>query len=72
MPEILKPCPFCGAKAIIHHDLRYPKWSDAPVSASEVICINYECPIYKADNTYYLSDEDAIKAWNRRASNENL
>ena len=53
MPEKLKPCPFCGAEAIIHHDLRYPKWSDNPVSASEVLCINYECPIYRADNTYY-------------------
>lgn len=69
MPETLKPCPFCGGEAIIKHDLRYPDWSEEPVSASEVICTNYECPIYKADNTYYISDEEAIAAWNRRTPN---
>ena len=42
---------------------------DDSIHASEVICENLDCPIYNADNTYYLTDEEAIEAWNRRAKN---
>ena len=42
---------------------------DDSIHASEVICENLDCPIYNADNTYYLTDEEAIEAWNRRVKN---
>ena len=65
----LKPCPFCGESPTLKHDWRYPRGSDDSIYASEVICENWECPIYHADNTYYQTDEEAIEAWNRRAKN---
>lgn len=64
--EELKPCPFCGEFPTLKHDLRYPQGYDDSIHASEVICENLDCPIYNADNTYYLTDEEAIEAWNRR------
>lgn len=64
--EKLKPCPFCGESPTLKHDWRYPRGSDDSIYASEVICENWECPIYHADNTYYQTDEEAIEAWNRR------
>lgn len=67
--EELKPCPFCGEFPTLKHDLRYPQGYDDSIHASEVICENLDCPIYNADNTYYLTDEEAIEAWNRRAKN---
>ena len=67
--EELKPCPFCGESPTLKHDWRYPRGSDDSIYASEVICENWECPIYHADNTYYQTDEEAIEAWNRRAKN---
>lgn len=67
--EELKPCPFCGEFPTLKHDLRYPQGYDDSIHASEVICENLDCPIYNADNTYYLTDEEAIEAWNRRVKN---
>lgn len=67
--EELKPCPFCGEFPTLKHDLRYPQGYDDSIHVSEVICENLDCPIYNADNTYYLTDEEAIEAWNRRAKN---
>ena len=67
--EESKPCPFCGEFPTLKHDLRYPQGYDDSIHASEVICENLDCPIYNADNTYYLTDEEAIEAWNRRAKN---
>ena len=67
----LKPCPFCGGKVEIKQDTRYPrsgKYKDEAVKAYEVICPNYDCIIYNADNKYFLTEEEAAKAWNSRAS----
>ena len=70
MPEKIKPCPFCGESPTLKHDWRYPRGIDDSIYASEVICENWECPIYHADNTYYQTDEEAIEAWNRRAESD--
>lgn len=66
----LKPCPFCGGKAEIKTDTRFPrygKYADQAVTAYEVCCTNTECIIYNADNKYFLSAEEAVKAWNNRS-----
>ena len=62
----LKPCPFCGGKAVLQRDTRYPRPARSPRRAYEALCVNRACIIYKADNTYFLAKRDAINAWNRR------
>ena len=63
----LKPCPFCGKEAVLKSDIRWPSDNNGEsVTGYEVVCVNYKCPIYKADNTYFRSPEEAIAAWNRR------
>lgn len=78
MSEIkLKPCPFCGGKAITFHipenDEKemslHPtwKWNDPGmyvVGCSTEMCygnIHHFCMIF-------LTEEDAVETWNRRAS----
>ena len=63
----LKPCPFCGGKAEIQKDVRYPRPRRTRKKAYEVICTNIDCIIYRADNVYYLKMKDAVEAWNKRA-----
>ena len=66
----LKPCPFCGKIPEIQEDYRWPRhgnYAGKRVNAYEIICVNFDCPIYKADNVYFLSKEEAMEAWNRRA-----
>ena len=60
-----KPCPFCGNFPIIQQDRRYPGNSDG-VDAFEIVCNTFGCVVYHADNTYFRSIADAIRAWNRR------
>lgn len=67
----LKPCPFCGSDAELKTDIRYPRPMCHPKRAYEVFCTNYDCIIGGVDDRYYTNKEKAIKAWNRRASNEN-
>lgn len=62
----LKPCPFCGETPVMQCDHRWPDDVEDGVPAFEVICVNHKCPIYRADNTYYLTEQEAIKAWNSR------
>ena len=66
----LKPCPFCGGKAVLKRDVRYPRPARNARRAYEVICVNRGCIIYNADNTYYLVKRDAINIWNKRANND--
>ena len=69
MPE-LKPCPFCGSEARLKQDTRYPRPECDPRDAFEVFCTNAACIIGFADDHYYLSEAEAIEAWNRRASDD--
>jgi len=67
MSEKLLPCPFCGGEATIQQDTRYPRYGKKDtVKAYEPICINPSCLIYKADSIYFLSEKEAITAWNNR------
>ena len=66
--EGLKPCPFCGEKPLLETDVRWPDNSRNAVTAYFVICKNYNCPIYHADNTWYKTGEKAREEWNKRAT----
>jgi Lar family restriction alleviation protein len=56
----LKPCPFCGGKAIVegHHN-RFMEW---------YLCSCPECHVSQTGNEYGFKFE-AIEAWNRRTEN---
>lgn len=66
----LKPCPFCGHAGKLDSDIRWPDGVNHGVDSYFVICPNYYCPIYRADNTWFKTPEEAIEAWNRRIENE--
>ena len=67
MSDKLLPCPFCGGRATIQQDTRYPRYGKKDtVKAYEPICISSGCLIYKADSVYFLSEQEAISAWNNR------
>lgn len=71
MPEIiLKPCPFCGSKPVMKSDYRYPRPSCKRLKAYEVVCQNYDCIIYNADNNYELTPKAAVEKWNKRVTND--
>ena len=60
----LRPCPFCGKQVFLKTDARYQSGNE--ITAYEVVCMNPECIIYKCDNKYYRSENQAFQAWNRR------
>ena len=64
--EEIKSCPFCGSRAKLDSDMRWPDTAKRGIDAYFVYCTNYVCPIYHADNTWYKTPEQAIKAWNTR------
>jgi hypothetical protein len=63
----LKPCPFCGGKAELRQDIRYPRPDCEPRKAYEVVCTNYECIIGLVDDRYRLTEQEIINLWNARA-----
>lgn len=65
IPE-LKPCPFCGGDAKLKTDTRYPRPACEPRKAFEIVCQNPECIIGFVDEKYFLTEKQAIEAWNRR------
>lgn len=67
MGDDLFPCPFCGEEPIEQTSDRWPDWASPNcVTGYVVVCDNDECPIYHARETYYLTKEEAAKAWNTR------
>lgn len=60
----LKPCPFCGSKAIIE-SFSVRKGFEANVSCTECLA-NMPTITFDFEETAYL---EAIKDWNRRADN---
>lgn len=62
----MKTCPFCGKPAVLVSSRRFPRDEEESVIGYSVICNNYDCPIYCADNAYYLSKEEAVQAWDAR------
>lgn len=73
----LKPCPFCGGEAF----LKDGKPTTFGTFEALVICkncsasvvgvsrINFKTYGFKEKNGYDIAQEQAIKAWNRRADN---
>ncbi len=53
--EDLKPCPFCGSRAIMHIDSGYLYYIE---------CINLAC--VARDTRWFKSEIEAIEAWNKR------
>ena len=65
----LKPCPFCGGKAVLDH-----KYDRGIYQYSYVRCENYMCRIEGkafAVQPSYSADDFAIEFWNRRAKDGN-
>ena len=61
MPE-LKPCPFCGGKAELHH--KYELF----IGYSYICCTKCGVKTEEVPMSYRdSSDEKATEAWNRRA-----
>lgn len=61
----LKPCPFCGGEARLHHG------ANGINQTSFVMCDR--CRVRNEGteiSTLYSSDEKAIDAWNRRADDD--
>ena len=58
----LKPCPFCGGKAEL---IIVPGYFNKTESGWLVKCRNGCC-----NQMPYVSDHDAIDAWNRRAGED--
>jgi Lar family restriction alleviation protein len=60
----LKPCPFCGGKANLSFVPRYFK-QGLSSGGWHVRCLN-GC----VNQMPFMSDHDAIEAWNRRAKDD--
>ena len=65
IPKLL-PCPFCGREPVLSQDKRYPPPNGNPKDVYVVMCNNFGCPIYRADNTYFFNKIDAVNKWNKR------
>ena len=63
--EELKPCPFCG-KPVDMYKYDYNEYNEQGIQGHEVgfVIICFDCHI---DMGEYNTEEEAIKAWNRRA-----
>lgn len=59
-------CPFCGEKAYIKKDTRYPRPECRRVNAFEPVCVNRDCLLFLVDNKYFLTPEEARDKWNDR------
>ena len=64
--DSIKPCPFCGGKAETREKI-LPIIVDEPVTKRRFVCEckNKECWVSPVTNAFD-TEEDAIKAWNKR------
>jgi len=65
----LKPCPFCGGASffLVHEEYELEPKSEVTANKSvtyKVFCLECGC-----GTPYMRSKDEAIEAWNRRASN---
>lgn len=67
--EKIKPCPFCGEEAQV---ICFYPWyfgsDDYPSDAYSPACDNPDCVIFGRDGLPFRTEEEAIKAWNRRVN----
>lgn len=56
----LKPCPFCGGVAMLYTRKKFK-------NPFRIRCSNIDCGCRTAN---WNAVEEAVKAWNRRASND--
>jgi Lar family restriction alleviation protein len=63
MKNKLLPCPFCGGEAYIWHAVHQSY-------GLKVSCRNDCVTIPSSFDTWYTSEEQAIKSWNRRIGND--
>ena len=60
----LKPCPFCGGKALLSHD-------HAGIGASYIRCEKCGLESIRFVKSFEIaSDDKAVEFWNRRAGND--
>ncbi len=59
----LKPCPFCGSKVSLMEIASFR-------NRFKVACLNPYCHVQPHMKTTWLTEDGAIKAWNRRAENK--
>ncbi len=59
----LKPCPFCGGKRA-YIAVNY-------LAQHYVRCPDCGAVVWGRDGEEEITERDAVKAWNRRANNEN-
>lgn len=65
IPVELKPCPFCGGMAHIDYNAKRKIYGKDEYRTGVAIY----CGVCEA-RMFYVSEELAIKAWNRRTSDE--
>jgi Lar family restriction alleviation protein len=59
MKEKLKPCPFCGGKAVIGNAIRFD---------GKAILFQPSCIKCKANMPTFIERTDSIAAWNKRVT----
>lgn len=63
--EKLKPCPFCGSNKV-----KMYSESDKDIHGFIHLCVGFDDAMVKVESRLFSTDEEAIKAWNRRTSDE--
>lgn len=59
----LKPCPFCGGKAVLIESI--------PAQVFKVECMNTSCYCFST-SIIFSSKSNAIEAWNRRTNDAEI
>ena len=70
MSDPLKPCPFCGGKAVLSNYRMVPH-EKTNIPEPEICDGKWHfvwCEECRAHGNDYLTNEKAIEAWNRRVS----
>lgn len=61
--ENLKPCPFCGGKPKMY------SVNDPKIHGFIHFCDGFDDIMVKIESRFFLTEEDAVTAWNRRIDN---